>query len=72
MSLKQNRWFRRFGLGAVAAAALGAATMSTAPAQAHEYDYYYRAPVVHHAAFVPRFFFGFGGNHWHQWDHHWR
>ena len=35
MSLKsQNSWFRRLGLAAIAAAALGTATLPTAPAQA--------------------------------------
>ena len=75
MSLKQNRWFRRFGLGAVAALSLGAAVIATVPAQAHEYGY--QAPVfVNPASFFPRFFFGFGGEQ--HWDHqnyrdqHWR
>ena len=62
MSLTQNRWFRRFGFGAIAALALGVTAMSTAPAQAH--DYGYRGPIVaHHASYFPRFFFGFGGGH---------
>jgi hypothetical protein len=70
MSLMQNRWFRRFGLGAIAAVALGVTAMTTAPAQAQ--DYGYRGPmVVHHAEYVPRFFFRFGGEQ--RWDHrdHW-
>jgi hypothetical protein len=51
--------------------------MTTAPAQAHDYGYNYRGPVAaHHAAYFPRFFFGFGGgqhwNHYDRWDHHWR
>ena len=70
MSLTQNRWFRRLGLGAIAAVSLGAAVMTSPPAQAH--DFGYRAPVaIHHAAYFPRYFFGFGGEH--RWDHqnHW-
>ena len=69
MSLMQNRWFRRFGFGAIAAVALGVTAMSAAPAQA--YDYGYRAPViVHRAAYFPRFFFGYGGgHHGYYWDH---
>jgi hypothetical protein len=77
MSLTQNRWFRRLGLGTIAALSLGVAVMTTAPAQAHDYGYNYRGPVAtHHVAYFPRFFFGFGGgqhwNHYDRWDHHWR
>jgi len=75
MSLTQNRWFRRLGFGALAAVALGTAAMTTVPAQAREFGYYHPAPVVQHAAFFPRFFFGVGGHHWDhhdRWDHHWR
>ena len=81
MSLTQNRWFRRFGLGAVAALSLVAATMTTVPAQAHEYGY--RAPAVVNPAFIfQRVFTGFAGaGHWDHhaywghrdyWGHHWR
>jgi hypothetical protein len=67
MSLTQNRWFRRFGLGAVAALSLGAAVMATVPAQAHEYGY--QGPVfINPASFFPRVFFGFSGER--HWDHH--
>jgi hypothetical protein len=56
MSLTQNRWFRRFGLGAVAALSLFAATMTTtSPVQAHEFR---GAAVAHHIAYFPRAFFG--------------
>ena len=77
MSLTQNRWFRRLGLGTIAALSLGVAVMTTAPAQAQDYGYYNRGPVMsHRAAYFPRFFFGFGGGqHWHHYDHwgqHWR
>ena len=72
MSLTTNRWFRRFGIGAIAAVALGVTAIGSAPAQAQNYGYYQRAPIVHHAAFFPRIFFGYGGYHWHHWDHHWR
>lgn len=71
MSLTQNRWFRRLGYAAIAALSLGALAMPTAAAQARPMDY--RAPVVaeHHAAYFPRFFFGFGhGYQWHHWDQH--
>lgn len=70
--LTQNRWFRRFGFGAIAALSLGAAVMSTAPAQAREFAP--RAPIaaVHHASYFPRFFYGYGGYHWYHWDHRWR
>jgi hypothetical protein len=67
--LTQSRWLRRFGFGAVAALSLLALAPSQ-QAQAHEYGY--RAPVVHHAAFIPRLFFGFGGHHGYYWGHHWR
>ena len=63
--LTQNRWFRRFGFGAIAALSLFALT-SVSPAQAH--DYGYRAPTTHHAAFFPRIFFGY---HAHDWGRHW-
>jgi hypothetical protein len=69
-SLTQNRWFRRLGVGAVAALSLFAITTSNNPAQAH--SMVARAPVVamHHVSYVPRFFFG--GYGWHHWYHHWR
>ena len=69
--LAQNRWFRRFGFGAIAALSLFALT-SVSPAQAR--DYGYRAPVVHHSAFVPRAFFGYHGHYWghHRDQYHWR
>jgi hypothetical protein len=74
MSLTQNRWFRRLGFAGIAALGLGISAMLTNPAQAHEFGY--RAPVVHHAAFFPRIFFGYGGaHHGHygdHWEHHWR
>lgn len=77
MSLTQNRWFRRFGLAAIAAVALGTAAMTTAPAQAHEYGY--RGPVIaYHASYFPRLFFGHTWDHRDHWDHrdyaehHWR
>jgi hypothetical protein len=75
MSLMQNRWFRRLGLGTIAALSLGAAVMTTAPAQAHDYGYNYgygyRGPAMNHrVAYFPRFFYGFGGGqHWHHYDH---
>jgi hypothetical protein len=77
MSLTQNRWFRRLGLGTMTALSLGAAVMTIAPAQAHDYGYSYRAPMTsHHVAYFPRFFVGFGGGqHWHhydRWEHRWR
>jgi len=66
--LAQNRWFRRFGFGAIAALSLFALT-SVSPAQAHGYGY--RAPVTHHAAFFPRIFLGYHGHDWgHHWDHY--
>jgi len=71
MSLTQNRWFRRFGFGAIAALGLCASAAMTSPAQAH--DYVPRAPMMtaHHASYFPSYFFGFGGGyHWHHW-HHW-
>jgi len=69
--LTQNRWFRRFGFGAVAALSLFALT-SVSPAQAH--DYGYRAPIAHHVSFFPRVFYGYHAHDWHhQWGyHHWR
>ncbi|HTZ37514.1 MAG TPA: hypothetical protein VMB84_15895 [Stellaceae bacterium] len=64
--LTQNRWFRRFGFGAIAALSLCALT-ATSPAQAHEYGHL--ATVVHHVPFLSRVFFGY---HWHHGDYHWR
>jgi len=78
MSLTQNRWFRRFGFGAIAALSLCAVSM-TSPAQAREFGFRDPAVAIHHASYTPRALYGFGGEHgWHQWDrwdhrdHHWR
>jgi len=70
MSLTKNRWFRRFGIGAIAALSLSTAAMAASPAQYRDYGYRPRVEA-HHAAFLPRFF-GFGGYDWHHWDHRWR
>jgi hypothetical protein len=67
MSLTQNRWFRRFALGAVAALSLGAAVVATVPAQADEYGYQ-GGVFINPASFFPRVFSGFGAGH--RWDHH--
>jgi hypothetical protein len=66
--LTQNRWFRRFGFGAIAVLSLAASPMLTNVAQAHEYGH--RAPVIeHHVSHVPWFFTGWhhpyhGGRYW--------
>jgi len=68
--LTQNRWFRRFGFGAIAALSLFALA-SANPAQAR--DYSYRAPVTHHVSFFPRVFYGYHAHDWHNhWDYHHR
>lgn len=75
MSLTKDRWFRRLGFGAIAAVSLGAAAMSTSPAQAHDFAQAHhfdrRAPVVavHHPSYFPRVVFWFGGHHRDHWDH---
>src|SRR5579862_8333779 len=72
MSLMQNRWFRRFGFGALAALSLCAAAMSTTPAQARDFGF---GSPARHAVYVPRHYFGFGGfggeHHWYRGDHRW-
>jgi hypothetical protein len=70
MSLMQNRWFRRFGFGAIAALSLFAATMTTSgAAQARGIG---GMAVAHHMAYFHRGYVGYGGGYWHPWYHHWR